>query len=56
VIELVDSAGVTHRSTVAMTAASAGTVRVQIPSAGKPTSVVLDPDVALLARLVVTER
>jgi aminopeptidase N len=56
VVELVDSAGVTHRSTVDMTTAAEGTVRVQIPSAGRPTSVVLDPDVALLARLVVTER
>jgi aminopeptidase N len=55
-IELIDSAGVTHRSTVEMTAAAEATVRAQIPSAGKPRRVVLDPDVALLARLVVNER
>jgi aminopeptidase N len=56
VIGLVDSAGVMHRSTVEMKPAAGGTLRTQVASPGKPTRVVLDPDVALLARLVVTER
>ena len=55
VVGIVDSAGVVHRTTVDMNAEGT-TVRMQAASASKPMRVVLDPDVALLAKFSVTER
>ncbi|HEX3865330.1 MAG TPA: M1 family metallopeptidase [Gemmatimonadaceae bacterium] len=52
-IAAVDSTGAMHRVTVQMTTA-ATTQKARIPLAAAPASVVLDPDVALLARLTVT--
>ncbi len=56
VVGIVDSSGVTHRTTVEMTTAEGGTVRMRTASTSKPIRVVLDPDVATLARFAVTPR
>jgi aminopeptidase N len=55
VVGIVDSAGVVHRTTVDMSA-SDGVTRMQSASTTRPMRVVLDPDVALLARFAVIER
>jgi aminopeptidase N len=56
VVGIVDSAGVVHRTTVEMTTAEGATVRMQTASTSRPMRVVLDPDVAMLARFAVTAR
>jgi len=54
-IAVIDSAGGQHRTTLTMpSSGAAGAVRVPLASA--PANVVLDPDVALLARLQVVRR
>ena len=54
-IAVIDSAGGQHRTTLTMpSSGAAGAVRVSLASA--PANVVLDPDVALLARLQVVRR
>ena len=53
VVGIVDSAGVVHRTTVEMTTAEGATVRMQTASTSRPMRVVLDPDVAMLARFAV---
>jgi aminopeptidase N len=55
-IAVVDSAGATHRSVVEMTAAPGRRQKMRIASVGRPKSVVLDPDVALLAKLTTVEQ
>ncbi len=55
-VAAVDSSGAEHRLVVQMTSPSApnDVQRVRIPLAASPARVVLDPDVALLARLTVS--
>jgi aminopeptidase N len=52
-VDAIDSAGVSHRATVRMPPTSGATQRVRIPLSAAPASVVLDPDVELLASLKV---
>jgi aminopeptidase N len=54
-VAVVDSAGTAHRATLAMTADGAP-AQARIPVATGPASVLLDPDVVLLARLKIAPR
>jgi aminopeptidase N len=53
IVAAMDSAGITHRGTMHFTPASNGAQQVRIPLSTAPTSVVLDPDVDLLAKLTI---
>jgi aminopeptidase N len=53
---VVDSAGVTHRATSEILPVTDGAQRIRIPSPSRPARVVLDPDVTLLAKLLVVEQ
>ena len=55
-VAVVDSAGVTHRATSEILPVTDGAQRIRIPSPSRPVRVVLDPDVALLAKLLVVEQ
>jgi aminopeptidase N len=55
-IAVTDSAGTVHRAAVPVTAASGAAAQVRVPLAAVPASVVLDPDVELLARLIVVRK
>jgi aminopeptidase N len=50
-IAAVDSTGVSHQATTRMAATTGATQQVRIPLAGAPASVVLDPNVELLAAM-----
>lgn len=52
-VAAVDSTGATHRATAQMPAVAGATQQLRIPLAAAPASVVLDPDVELLAALKV---
>jgi aminopeptidase N len=52
-VAAVDSTGATHRTTAQMPAVAGATQQLRIPLAAAPASVVLDPDVELLAALKV---
>jgi aminopeptidase N len=55
-VAVVDSAGAAHRATSEILAVGDAAQRIRIPSPAKPARVVLDPDVALLARLTLVEQ
>ena len=55
-VAVVDSAGAAHRATSEILAVGDGAQRIRIPSPTRPARVVLDPDVALLARLTLVEQ
>jgi len=55
-VAVVDSAGTAHRATSEVLAVGDGAQRIRIPSPTRPVRVVLDPDVALLARLTLVEQ
>jgi len=55
-IAVIDSTGAAHRATVQMSDTSSAPMQVRISLAAAPASVVLDPDVELLARCTVTRR
>ncbi|HVX41276.1 MAG TPA: M1 family metallopeptidase [Gemmatimonadaceae bacterium] len=55
-IAAIDSSGVAHRTTIQLSDASSAPVEARIPLATAPASVVLDPDVVLLARFTVAPR
>jgi hypothetical protein len=52
-VAAVDSAGVMHRATITMSSNGSPPPPARIPLASPPASVVLDPDVSLLATLTV---
>jgi aminopeptidase N len=55
-VAVVDSLGTAHRTTSEIVAVGDGAQRIRIPSPTRPVRVVLDPDVALLARLTLVEQ
>ena len=50
---LIDSSGVSHQTTVALSGKTDAPQQVRVPLAAAPARVVLDPDVEVLARLTV---
>ena len=55
-IAVVDSAGVSHRATISLSATPDAVGQVRIPVSSAPRAIVLDPDVDLLARLRVVQQ